>query len=122
MSTIKVDNIRIASESVSRPVTGVAASWANVNGVGTVSIRGGLNSSSIVDRSVGRYAVSLTTYLASINSSATAEGNAGIGQFNRVCSVMLDYNDAVELTCFNTDDNQRIDLNYVMYQVHGGLE
>jgi len=27
MSTIKVDNIRIASESVSRPATGVAAVW-----------------------------------------------------------------------------------------------
>ena len=121
MSTIKVDNIRIASESVSRPVTGVAAAWANIDGIGTVSIRGSLNSSTIFDRGTGRYEVSLTNSLASINSSAVAEGNAGLGQFNRVCSVMLDYPDAVELTCFNTDSNGKIDLNYVMYQVHGGL-
>ena len=32
MSTIKVENIRIASEAVSRPVTGVAAAWVNFNG------------------------------------------------------------------------------------------
>jgi len=56
MSVIKVDNIRIASESVSRPATGVAAAWVNFDGTGTVAIRDSVNVSSITDSGTGNYA------------------------------------------------------------------
>jgi len=121
MSTITVTNIQATGETASRAVSGVAAAWANVNGVGTVSIRDSANAASIVDAGTGRYEVSLLNDLASINASAVAEGNAGLGQFNRACSVMFDNTNDVELTCFNTDTNSKIDLNYVMYQVNGDL-
>jgi len=113
MSTLKVSNIQATGETASRAVSGVAAAWANVNGVGTVSIRDSANGSSIVDAGTGRYEISLTNNLASINASAVAEGNSGVGQFNRACSVMFDNTNDVELTCFNTDTNTKVDLNYV---------
>ena len=65
MSTIKVSNIRIASESVSRPVTGVAASWVNLDGTGTISIRDSLNVSSLSDVTTGRYEIYLTSDMSS---------------------------------------------------------
>ena len=67
MSTIKVSNIRIASEAVSRPVTGVAASWISVNGTGTTdpasmtSVRASLNVASVIDSSTGKTGVNLTS-------------------------------------------------------------
>ena len=73
MSTIKVENIRIASEAVSRPVTGVAAAWVNFNGTGTVAIRGSLNVSSITDNSTGTYTTNFTSNMDSINYSLTVQ-------------------------------------------------
>ena len=64
MSTIKVDNIRIASESVSRPVTGVAAAWVNFNGVGTVAIRDSMNVGSITDSGTGLYKTNFSSIMA----------------------------------------------------------
>ncbi len=67
MSTIKV----------SRPVTGVAASWANFNGSGTVAIRDSMNVSSIVDNSVGVYSVNFSndTSTANFTSAISSGGN-----------------------------------------------
>jgi hypothetical protein len=62
MSTIKVDNIRIASESVSRPVRGVAAAWANYTGSGgTPDLRNSLNVSSSSEAATGKSSFGLTT-------------------------------------------------------------
>ena len=81
MSTIKVDNIRIASESVNRPVTGVAAAWVNLNGTGTVTIRDSLNVGNITDISVGQYGISFTNSLSnnSYSAMATGENDSTIG-------------------------------------------
>ena len=74
MSTIKVDNIRIASESVSRPVTGVAAAWVNFNGTGTPAIQESMNVGSITDIATGIYQANFSSnmsnqyYVASLGS------------------------------------------------------
>ena len=121
MSTLKVTNIQATGETASRAVSGVAAAWGNVDGTGTVSIRDSFNGASIVDAGTGRYEVSLTNDLANTNASAVAEGNTGVGQYNRACSVFFDNTNDVELTTFNTGTNALIDLDYVMYQVTGDL-
>ena len=121
MSTLKVTNIQATGETATRAVSGVAAAWANVDGSGTVSIRDSVNAASLVDGGTGRYEVSLTNDLASTNASAVAEGNNGIGQYNRACSVMFDNTNDVELTCFDTGSNVKVDLDFVMYQVTGDL-
>lgn len=84
MSTIKVENIRIASEAASRPVTGVAAAWVNFNGIGTVAISDGANVSSITDSSTGVYIVVFSNAMANSSyatSSSTwqAEDVTGTG-------------------------------------------
>ncbi len=67
MSTIKVENIRIASEAASRPVTGVAAAWIKLNqdnaGSGTPLINSSLNASSLTDVSLGTTEVNLTNVM-----------------------------------------------------------
>ena len=60
MSTIKVSNIRIASESVSRPVTGVAAAWAVGNANSTI-VQNSLNVSSGTDVAGGKTTYALTS-------------------------------------------------------------
>ena len=63
MSTIKVENIRIASEAVSRPVTGVAAAWVNYNQF-TPAISNSLNISSVSDEATGEYITAFTSNMA----------------------------------------------------------
>jgi hypothetical protein len=63
MSTIKVDNIRIASESVSRPVTGVAALWGVTENDGTMSNTFGV--STTVDNEPGKTTVNFAIDFAS---------------------------------------------------------
>ena len=64
MSTIKVENIRIASEAVSRPVTGVAAAWVLFDGKGTISIDNSVNVSSLIDVGVGQYTINFNNNMA----------------------------------------------------------
>jgi hypothetical protein len=81
MSTIKVDNIRIASESVSRPVTGVATAWCNLEGnIATPAIRDSLNVATITDTALGRHSLNFTNSFGSYNfcmSGSTRGAAAG---------------------------------------------
>ena len=87
MSTIKVDNIRIASESVSRPVTGVAAASAGIQSTGIFNPASSINVSGLTDISTGIRTINFTndfsssTYLAS-GSIRTASLPAAIIQNN----------------------------------------
>ena len=63
MSTIKVENIRIASEAVSRPVTGVSAAyWRSAT---TFTLGASLNISSMTDNSTGDYDINFSNAFAS---------------------------------------------------------
>ena len=83
MSTIKVDNIRIASESVNRPVTGVAAAWVNFNGATVTApndmtgVRDSLNVGSITDTGTGVYVINFFNNFSNVNYSATVGSAAG---------------------------------------------
>ena len=57
MSTLKVNDIIEATSGGGKAF--VARAWANLNGAGTVSIRGDAGVSSITDNAVGKYTVSL---------------------------------------------------------------
>ena len=72
MSTIKVSNIRIASEAVSRPVTGVAAAWSSQQGDGT--LLGGLNVTSITDLGTGSNQINITNNFAGTTYAVVASG------------------------------------------------
>ena len=72
MSTIKVDNIRIASESVSRPVTGVAAAWSSQQGDGT--LLDGLNVTSVTNLGAGSNQINITNNFAGTAYAVVASG------------------------------------------------
>ena len=73
MSTIKVDNIRIASESVSRPVTGVAAAWCVFNDTTLIK---NMNVSSTTNNSRGNNTVNLTNNMSGSIYTITATGGS----------------------------------------------
>ena len=91
MSTIKVDNIRIASESVSRPATGVAAAYAWVDMMSDPKDKDpkgkSLNASTVTYNGLGSYDVNLTAAMvsnysvSSLNSLRSSQpvvsGNSG---------------------------------------------
>lgn len=60
--------------------------WVNFNGVGTVSIRGSGNVSSITDSGVGNYRVNFTTALVDANFSGVASANEPVGQVRVACT------------------------------------
>lgn len=71
MSTIKTTNIQATGETASRSVSGVAASWINFNGTGTVTIRDSANASSLTDSGAGDYRVNFADNMANTNYNAT---------------------------------------------------
>ena len=70
MSTIKVDNIRIASESVSRPATGVAAAWATPTSSGVLDWDS-LNISTATDEGPGDIGFNFNSDMSSATYSVT---------------------------------------------------
>jgi hypothetical protein len=70
MSTIAVDNARPSAGGTSYSLTsGVAKSWANFNGTGTVAIREDLNVSSLTDNGTGNYRINYSNALGSSSYS-----------------------------------------------------
>jgi hypothetical protein len=61
----------------------IAKAWANINGTGTISIRGSYNVSSLTDEATGKYKVNFSTAMADNNYvgfCAGAEVNSGTTQ------------------------------------------
>ena len=71
MSTIKTANIQATGETASRSVSGVAATWVNFNGTGTIAVRDSVNVASLTDSGAGDYRVNFTDNMANTNYNAT---------------------------------------------------
>ena len=105
MSTIKVDNIRIASESVSRPVTGVAAALASWDGTATTpTLIHSVNVSSLADVATGRYQPNFTN-----DFTDGSFETAAIGQARSMAGVQNSSASYVEIRYSNylNDDHDR---------------
>ena len=126
MSTIKVDNIRIASESVSRPVTGVAAAWINFNGDianaadDMTGVRNSLNISGIVNNGTGLYAVNYSNNMSSNGYSASGWAN-GQGYSNAFTTGGgIPATSAIQIRVNNSAFDYT-DSNVVCLSIHGDL-
>jgi hypothetical protein len=64
ISTLNNDTGVLATQN---GMTGIAKAWVNFNGVGTVTIRGSFNVSSITDNGVGDYTINFTTAMPNAN-------------------------------------------------------
>jgi hypothetical protein len=67
MSTLKVTNIQATGETATRAVSGVAAAWVNMNGLGTVAIRDSMNVASLTDNGTGRYGINYASNMNNTN-------------------------------------------------------
>lgn len=67
MSTVAAENLKRLSETASRSLRGVASSWLNLNGNGTIAIRDSLNISSVVDNGTGDYTENFTNLMGDVN-------------------------------------------------------
>jgi hypothetical protein len=116
MSTIKVDNIRIASESVSRPVTGVAAAWVHFSTGTTTVIRDTFNMSILKDGGIGETTLSYTSEMASNDYPLTMGSNA------TNCSETNSNHTASGCRIITTDANDNnTDVNSVSIVTFGDL-
>lgn len=73
MSTVVTENLKRASETASRSLRGVAASWVNFNGTGTVAIRDSENVASITDNGTGDYTENFTTAMSDANYAVVGQ-------------------------------------------------
>ena len=125
MSTIKVDNIRIASESVSRPVTGVAAAWINFNGdddgatdpASMIGVRASLNISSLLDGGSGQYRTDFTNLFDNTNYSVVGSAEND-GSFGHAGQWHVDY---WMMANRNNTTNDLEDEQYICIVAHGDL-
>lgn len=79
MSTLTVTNIKATGETASRPVSGVAAAWANMTGTGTATINDSVNHSSLTENGTGDYTLNLTNDMDNTNYSFTYTGKRSSG-------------------------------------------
>lgn len=77
MSTVVTENLKRATEAVSRSLRGVAAAWVSFNGTGTAAIRDSQNVSSLSDNGVGTFTFGVTSaFSAAAFDMAGAAGGA----------------------------------------------
>ena len=79
MSTITVSNIKATGETASRAVSGVAAAWANIDGV-TPSARDSLNVASLTDEGTAVYTINVSNSFSSVDHSPVVSGPTNNGR------------------------------------------
>tara|TARA_R110000796_G_scaffold116065_1_gene228510 strand:+ start:90 stop:509 length:420 start_codon:yes stop_codon:yes gene_type:complete len=105
---------------------GLAKSWLNMNGTGTVAARDSLNISSIVDNSAGRYGPVLTSAMGNTNYSLTGTSNLNSGDtFSAPGNLVLGMSLAIATTTSTYEASNYVssyvDSKYVFTQVFGDL-
>jgi len=115
MSTIKVDNIRIASESVSRPATGVAAAWGGVTAAGSRT-EPNFNISSVQNDGAGLVSFMFATDFTNTTYSITTGINSSTDE-----TVAFGGNtvSSVQLRSFNASGT--LSNKFVCLSIHGEL-
>jgi len=125
MSTIKVTNIKATGETASRAVAGVAATWVNFNGTGTVAIRDSNNVASLTDSGSGDYRVNFTDSMANINYGSTTGFTAdslGNGDNRWPTIIMSQTTSYVGVGCSIVANGfNKIDKSHCFVTVHGDL-
>ena len=101
-------------------VQGVAKSWIQMNGTGTIATQDSLNVSSIADNSTGFYQINLSNNMSNDDYSLTA----GIGRINASASgVIMHQHIAVATSLFNfyNETTGLEDVTVICGTIHGDL-
>ena len=123
MSTITVTNIKATGETASRAVSGVAASWVNMDGTGTISVRDSLNVTSLTDIGTGQYRVNMSSSMANANYAVAIgakDNDYGNQIFTGKQSNSTQTTSLYALLSYSGDNAYQDNENY-MASVHGDL-
>ena len=123
MSTLKVTNIQATGETASRAVSGVAAAWMNMNGLGTIGLRDSYNTSTILDRGTGLYTQNFTSSMGNTNfaGSGSAQGTDGDDDgINRIQVTNPANASSAYVNTFGSGGSAA-DVGYVTSIIHGDL-
>ena len=100
-------------------VEGSAKAWSNIDGTGTVSARGSLNTSSITDNAVGDFSTNFTNSLENVNAVSSAMAGSG---------TVTPQDNSQSFQGFSTSSLRTLsfitsafDRDYIMHLVHGDL-
>jgi len=112
---------------------GLAKSWINFNGTGTIAARDSFNHSSLTDASAGNHTVTMASAMGNVNYSFTggvAESNASsasrvVNFGSNFDSGTLDPNFTTTAYSVNTffcnSDGQEFDVTFISNQIFGDL-
>tara|TARA_R100001480_G_scaffold18296_1_gene27776 strand:- start:913 stop:1293 length:381 start_codon:yes stop_codon:yes gene_type:complete len=125
MSTLKADTIQSTSGGAATLTKQEATKVRCLfNGTGTIAIREGFNSSSLVDVGVGIYKVNYTNNTSTTNTVTTGSNigdgttsdrtNGQVGAFGSVTTALTHF-------ATNYDNNDYTDYTHVGVIVHGNL-
>ena len=122
MSKITVDNLRKASESADRDISGVAAAWGKANGAGT-TINDSLNISSITDSGTGWITWNMNNDMASGDYSAcnNSQLNSITGTGGFYSNGDLAAATAGSFAISHYQNGVAADPSYYSVQIHGDL-
>lgn len=118
MSTVHCNTVQTSSGG---PVTltkqSAAKAWCNMNGTGTIAIRGSFNTTSITDNGTGDYSVTATTAMTDTNyvCSSTSGQNSGdqISANNNLNGSLARTTSVVRTQCQRSTSDNALDCGVV---------
>lgn len=123
MSTLRVDNFGPSAGGTTYSARGVAKTWVNFNGTGTVATRDSENVSSLTDNTTGTYTVSYTSSFA--NANYTHSGMSGLGNtsLNNISQNLTTYPPSTGSAVYQTTyaNGNLFDASFVGAAVMGDL-
>jgi hypothetical protein len=104
-------------------VSAIAKAWANLNGTGTIALRGSLNISSVVDNGTGDYTFNWSSAMTDANYALTAQSSGSSGFFLFVSSRISDTKtaSAYRVVVVRNDVGDTDDPTFVNAAIHGDL-
>ncbi len=120
LGKIKADTLEhstAGSLDTSYVVNGSAKAWCNMNGTGTIAIRGSLNTTSITDNGTGDYSVTAVTAMTDTNyvCSSTSGQNSGdqISANNNLNGSLARTTSVVRTQCQRSTSDNALDCGVV---------
>ena len=99
--------------------------WLNLNGTGTIAIRGSLNTSSVTDEGTGKYTQTYVSNMSnddySVSTSASSDrGYIETVKVNRYNQFEPIYNNGMQVVTYNNSSSY-YDTHFVLLQSFGDL-
>ena len=121
MSTLKVTNIAGLTGSSTNVIEGLAKTWGNLNGTGTIALRDSYNVSSTTDNGTGQYRFSYSNSMSNGNYGfsfgGSYTGTFSWGAVNSSAAPATSYIDYVQ----GDRNGSNQDATYACIEINGDL-